>query len=128
MRLLLDTHIAIWAIVGAPELPAKAAEMLEDRDNEIWISSIVPWEIAIKHRNGKFPHSANQMCHGFQVADFKILDVKESHVRMLDGIPLESMHKDPFGRMMVAQAKAEGMVLLTHDSKMVLYQPVALVV
>ncbi|MDT4871003.1 PIN domain protein [compost metagenome] len=124
MKLLLDTHIALWAAAGSPKLPDAARSLMADPHNEVWVSTIVPWEVTIKHSIGKLGISGWQALQAFRDAGYQILDVKEHHVSALHSLELDQDHKDPFDRMLVAQATHEGMILLTADTKMARYAPV----
>lgn len=121
MNLLLDTHILIWALNEDPRLPEKAREMILDKDNAIYYSSVSIWEISIKHaihpENVEFTgKELSQFC---EEAGFLPVEMRDKHVFALetitraDGAP---PHHDPFDRMLVAQAKAENMSFITHDS------------
>jgi PIN domain nuclease of toxin-antitoxin system len=119
LRLLLDTHVLIWALNAPERLTTKAREAIEAEENEVFVSVISPWELAIKGpREGLLlpgdlkKQLANQR--------FELLPVLLSHTD-----PLESMHRhhrDPFDRMLVAQAIAEGLTLVTADRKLRNYQ------
>ena len=126
MNLLLDTHILIWALNEDPRLPEKAREMILDKDNAIYYSSVSIWEISIKHaihpENVEFTgKELSQFC---EEAGFLPVEMRDKHVFALetitraDGAP---PHHDPFDRMLVAQAKAENMSFITHDSLIIPY-------
>lgn len=121
MRILIDTHIAIWAIEDNPRLPQKAREILMDRENEIFFSAASAWEVTIKHQNhpDTFPEDGKSFAGGCEDNGYMALPVMLKHVYAVstltraEGAP---RHKDPFDRMILAQAKAENLMLLTHDS------------
>jgi PIN domain nuclease of toxin-antitoxin system len=124
VRLLLDTHIALWAIADHPALSAKARRLIDDPDNQIVISTATLWEIAIKHalaRGGPndMPISGEQALGYFRDAGFEILDITPAHVTSIEG--LAPLHADPFDRMLVAQAMAVPLRLLTHDQRVGAY-------
>ena len=121
MNLLLDTHILIWALNEDPALSEKAREIILDSDNAIYYSTVSVWEIAIKHAL----HPDNVAFTGKELAGFckeagcLPLEVRDRHVFALETLsrPADApRHNDPFDRMLIAQAKAENMVFLTHDS------------
>ena len=119
MRLLLDTHVLIWALNAPERLATRAREAIEAEENEVFVSVISPWELAIKGaREGLLlPGDLKR-----QLADqrFDLLPVLLRHTD-----PLESMHRhhgDPFDRMLVAQAISEGLTLVTADRKLRDYQ------
>ena len=118
MRLLLDTHIALWAIVGDQRLPTRAADLIVDPSNMIFVSAASIWEITIKHalargRLNDMPVSGQAMlthCHG---AGYFLLAVSAEHAAAVAALP--DLHRDPFDRIIVAQALWEPLRLLTHD-------------
>ncbi len=121
MNLLLDTHILIWALNEDHQLSEKAKELILDPNNIIYYSSISIWEIAIKHaihpENVEF--SGKELAAFCREAGFLPLEMREKHVFYLETIsrPEDApKHNDPFDRMLIAQAKAENMSFLTHDS------------
>jgi PIN domain nuclease of toxin-antitoxin system len=115
VNLLLDTHIALWAIVDSPRLSGVARELILAPRATIWISSASIWEIAIKHglARGDMPVSGQEALGYFRAAGYLFLPVEPEHAAALEGLP--SHHQDPFDRLLIAQALAEPMRLLTHD-------------
>ncbi len=115
MNYLLDTHMAIWAIADSTELPAAARSAVGNLRNEIWVSAASIWEIAIKHakRPEEMPISGSQALAYFAGAGFKLLLIEGHHAAAVDSLP--AVHRDPFDRLLVAQAMVESMTLLTHD-------------
>lgn len=121
MRLLLDTHIALWAIADDARLSATARQLIASPDNEIWISVASLWEIAIKYSLGRgdMPVSSEQSAAYFLEAGYRMLAVRPEHTHALEKLP--PLHADPFDRMLVAQAQTEPLVLLTHDQTIARY-------
>jgi PIN domain nuclease of toxin-antitoxin system len=121
MRLLLDTHVALWAIADSPDMPAEARSRILDAENVIFVSAASIWEIAIKRSIGKrnMPISAREALRYFQESGFFILSVTAEHAAFVETLP--SHHKDPFDRILVAQALLEPLRLLTHDYPMARY-------
>jgi PIN domain nuclease of toxin-antitoxin system len=124
MRLLLDTHIALWAIADHPNLSAKARRLIDDPDNQIVVSAATIWEIAIKHalaRGGPndMPISGEEALGYFRDAGFEVLDISATHTVGVEA--LAPLHTDPFDRMLVAQAMAVPLRLLTHDQRVAAY-------
>jgi PIN domain nuclease of toxin-antitoxin system len=121
MRLLLDTHIALWALADDPRLPPKARESIADEDNHIVVSSASLWEIAIKFalKRGDMPLSAAQALRWFRRAGYTLLDIKPEHTAAVEQLPAH--HADPFDRLLVAQALTEPLRLLTHDPAVARY-------
>lgn len=120
MNILLDTHIAIWALNDDPLLPAKARELIADPDNTIYISAVSVWEIHLKHnrRPENIPFNESLFSEACNKAGYIQLPLYGSHVLALKTInrPESSpAHNDPFDRLLIAQAKAEKMSFLTHD-------------
>ncbi len=120
MNLLLDTHIAIWALNDEPKLSARARELILDPDNIVYYSTVSVWEVLLKHarrpRNITFDEA--DFSEGCQEAGYIPLALADKHilaVRALSRIPGSKEHSDPFGRLLLAQAKVEGMFFLTHD-------------
>lgn len=121
MRLLLDTHIALWAITDSPKLPQKARELLLDPAAEIFVSTASIWEIAIKHSlsRGNMPVSSSEAIRYFSEAGYTLLPVSAIHAAATETLP--PIHGDPFDRMLVAQAMTEPLRLVTHDEMVARY-------
>lgn len=124
MRLLLDTHVALWAITGDRSLSRQAHALITDRNNDIFVSVATLWEIAIKYAlkrrgRGAMRVSAVDARQDFHDAGYALLPVTADHVCGLEALPMH--HSDPFDRLLVAQATTEPMQLLTHDAKLVHY-------
>lgn len=124
MRLLLDTHIALWAVADSQKLPKPARDLILDQRNDIFVSAASLWEIAIKHalkprgRDG-MPINATDARQFFGKAGYHFLAVSAEHACELDALP--KLHKDPFDRMLIAQASVEPMRLVTHDKDLIAY-------
>lgn len=124
VRVLLDTHIAIWAITNNPKLGDEARRMIISAETIPVVSAISIWEIAIKHalgskRGDPMPMSGRQARDLFVRAGYEILPVTAEHAAAVDDLPLH--HADPFDRMLVAQALSEPMHLLTRDARLAEY-------
>ena len=115
MRILLDTHIALWAVTGSRRLKRKARDLILEAD-ELHVSAATLWEIALKHALGRgdMPVSSAQALQAFRDAGYALLAVKPQHAVRVEGLP--SVHSDPFDRLLVAQAQFEPLTLLTSDS------------
>jgi PIN domain nuclease of toxin-antitoxin system len=116
MRLLLDTHMAIWWLSGDVRMPQATRAAVEEAP-EAMISAVSLWELAIKQGTGRL-----DLPSGFVDAlleDFTELAVRSEHVRALRGLP--PIHRDPFDRMLVAQAIVEGSTLVTRDPEIMRY-------
>jgi PIN domain nuclease of toxin-antitoxin system len=128
VKLLLDTHLLLWA-AGLPErLPVEAARLLEDEANTLLFSAASLWEVAIKSGLGRddFRVDARLLRRGLLDNGYEELPILSAHVVMVDTLP--EIHKDPFDRILVAQAQHEGITLLTSDAVVARYPgPVRLV-
>ena len=121
MNFLIDTHIAIWAVSDDPKLSKMAKDILIDEKNEIYYSTASIWEIIIKHmaHPEKVIIDGDTLAQSCEDTGFKVLPVLNRHAFALKDLkyPDDALwHNDPFDRIMIAQAKAEGMKFLTHDS------------
>jgi PIN domain nuclease of toxin-antitoxin system len=115
MRLLLDTHLLLWA-AGRPErLPPAARELLDDAQNVPVFSSASLWEVAIRRGLGRsdFRVDPRVLRRGLLDNGYDELPITGEHAVALDGLP--PMHKDPFDRMLIVQSMVEGITLLTAD-------------
>lgn len=124
MRLLLDTHILLWALVDDAKLPKSARDLIEDPANEIYVSAASVWEIAIKHalaRGSKtdMPISGADAIRYCRAAGYRFLDVSPLHAAGVETLP--TIHADPFDRILVSQALAEPLRLLTADPRVAGY-------
>ncbi len=121
MRLLLDTHVALWALVDSPRLSPTARELVLEPANEVWVSAASVWEIAIKHALGRgdMPVSGDEALAWFRQAGYRLLPIAPEHAAAAGRLP--SHHADPFDRLLVAQALVEPFRLLTADATVALY-------
>ena len=120
MKYLLDTHALLWILSGDDRIPEKIRNILLDTDNQIYYSSISTWEVELKHQKyNSFKLSGSQLCHLCNLHDVLNITVTNKHISKLTSLPTcESVnHKDPFDRMLLAQAISENMILITHDQK-----------
>ncbi|HEU0197513.1 MAG TPA: type II toxin-antitoxin system VapC family toxin [Nevskiaceae bacterium] len=125
MRLLLDTHIPLWAMQGSKHLSVQARSLMKQAD-AIYISSASLWEIAIKAAPGRFDVDSAELAAERDSAGFPPLPVEWRHTTTLRTLP--PLHKDPFDRMLVAQAISEPLRLLTHGRALVPYSDVVTLV
>jgi PIN domain nuclease of toxin-antitoxin system len=121
VRLLLDTQIALWALVGSPRLGDQARALIADPANEIFVSTASIWEIAIKHALGRgdMPVSGTRAAELCALAGYRQLPVTWRHAAGVDALP--PLHADPFDRILVAQAGSEPMRLLSRDANVAGY-------
>jgi PIN domain nuclease of toxin-antitoxin system len=115
MKLLLDTHLLLWAAGEPRKLPAAALALIDDPANELIFSAASLWEIAIKRRLGRndFRVDPRQLRRGLLDNGYLELPITSEHAIAIDGLP--PLHKDPFDRILIAQATIEGITLLTAD-------------
>ena len=119
MSLLLDTHVLLWWLDDHPTLSMKARAAIADGENLVFISAVVIWEIRIKQALGKLQIPKNfRKVLGDQ--PFEMLDITVEHAHAVGDLPAH--HRDPFDRMLVAQAKVEGLTLMTRDTRLKKYK------
>ncbi|SNB73316.1 PIN domain nuclease, a component of toxin-antitoxin system (PIN domain) [Arboricoccus pini] len=121
MKLLLDTHVLLWA-AGRPERLSPAAQgLMDDLANTLLFSSASLWEIAIKHSLGRadFQVDARLLRRGLLDHGYRELPITGEHAVAIESLP--PIHKDPFDRILVAQTMVEGITLLTADSRLAAY-------
>jgi len=121
VNLLLDTHIALWAVTDSPRLSEKARELILSPRAHLWVSAASIWEIAIKHSLGRgdMPVSGEEAVRYFRASGFGSLPVEPEHAAAIETLPPH--HQDPFDRLLAAQALVEPMRLLTHDATLARY-------
>lgn len=121
MRLLLDTHVALWSLVDDDRLPVRARELISRPGNRVAVSAATVWEISIKHGLGRgdMPISGAEAVRWFEEAGFDLLPVTPQHAALVETLP--DHHRDPFDRILVAQAMSEPMGLVTHDGLLACY-------
>lgn len=118
MKVLLDTHILLWAL-GSPErLPEYIIDLVCDEKNEIYVSAVSLWEIAIKHKKApaQMPFSSIQIRNYCQRAGYYFLSMSVESTSTFDKLNFEN-NNDPFDQMLVSQSIANNMTFVTHDSK-----------
>lgn len=116
MKVLLDTVAFLWVVMGSHELSARAAELVAEPDNEVFLSAVSAWEIAVKHRLGRLDLAEPperlvprlREAHGI-----RDLPLDETSALQVERLP--EHHRDPFDRMLVCQAIVGGLVILTPD-------------
>lgn len=123
MRLLLDTNALLWALTNGPRIEPVRELLLAD-ENEVFVSTVSWWEIAIKTRIGKLVASLPELRATVQESGFLELPLLGSHAEMLATLP--RYHNDPFDHMLVAQAMAEPMRLITGDEVLARYTPLVM--
>jgi PIN domain nuclease of toxin-antitoxin system len=122
MKVMLDTHTFLWFVLDDPQLSASAKTLIEDPASDVLISPASFWEIAIKVRLGKLDLRSSYddfMHRGIVGNDFAILPIEPKHTSLLTTLPLH--HKDPFDRLLVAQAKVENIAIVSADDALDAY-------
>jgi PIN domain nuclease of toxin-antitoxin system len=127
MNILLDTHVALWALTDHPKLSKEARGFITDPDNTIYYSAVSAWEVLLKHDSPKnnltlTPEEFIAYCED---AGFIELNMKPKHIvtaSKLDTSGVDKRHSDPFDRLLLSQAKSENFTFLTHDEKIPLYK------
>ena len=128
MKYLIDTHLLLWAAHEPEKLSSKAVALMANPEHELLFSAASIWEIAIKNGLGRddFKVDARLLRRGLLDNDYTELPITSAHAVFVESLPL--IHKDPFDRILVAQATAEGITLLTADSTVARYPgPIELV-
>jgi PIN domain nuclease of toxin-antitoxin system len=118
---LLDTHVIIWLIENSSKIPLKIKEIVELSQNNIYISSISLWEIAIKMNSGKLDlkFTFDELTASIKNSEFEILQIEDEYLSRLALLPL--IHKDPFDRLLISSALAEELTIITIDDNIQKY-------
>ena len=124
MRLILDTNVALWTITDSPKLSKPVRALMLDPDNEVAVSVVSTWEIAIKRaRRGerKMPVTAPEAEASFEKSGYALLSINARHAAAVETLP--EIHLDPFDRSLVAQAITETLRIVTTDKILARYDP-----
>ena len=127
MRVLVDTHTFLWALLKDHRLSATAKQVLTSKEHELYFSLVSLWEIAVKMKIGKLNTVGSSVTYiRDEMAEYgmELLPIRYEHILQLERLPLH--HSEPFDRLLIAQAVAESLPILTHDEKLPLY-PVKLI-
>lgn len=121
MKLLLDTHLLLWAAGEPGRLPADAAAWIDDPSNDVAFSAASIWEVTIKRqlRRGDFRIDPKALRRGLLDNGYLELSITGAHALAVEGLP--NIHADPFDRILIAQAIVEGLTLLTSDALLARY-------
>jgi PIN domain nuclease of toxin-antitoxin system len=109
---LLDTHVLLWWLADAKELPEGARRLISDPDHILYVSAASIWEMRIKQRTGKLELPAD-FASALAGYSFEELPITHAHAHAVEKLPLH--HRDPFDRMLIAQAKCEALIVVTRD-------------
>lgn len=116
MRVLLDTHALIWAVTGDKKLSRAALATLESFDNDVFVSAASAWEISTKHRIGRLPEAGiivGNVSGILEQLGFRALPISIEHAERAGSLSGE--HRDPFDRILIAQAQAENLSLVSNE-------------
>lgn len=122
MQYLLDTHILLWVVQNHPRLNDTVKDIIIDQNNAIFFSVASIWEVAIKYKNGGDILEPNLFYQTLLKNKFAQLNINANHTLLIKDLPL--IHKDPFDRILIAQAKIENLILMTVDDKIRQYDGV----
>ncbi|MBI2376195.1 MAG: type II toxin-antitoxin system VapC family toxin [Deltaproteobacteria bacterium] len=119
MKLLLDTHVFLWWRADSPKLKAKVRNAIAAGDNEVFISGAVAWEIVIKRALGRLEFDGSVGAAATEEG-FAPLPITLAHADEVARLP--DLHRDPFDRLLIAQARREGLTLVSHDKNIQAYE------
>lgn len=125
MKYLLDTHVFLWSFLDTKRIKPKTLRLISDVENEIFVSPISFWEIAIKHQAKKFNLEGINVLHLPHIADeynFTILNPEPYDYISIGQIPQKENHHDPFDRMLIQQAIRNNLVLISNDERFPQYE------
>ena len=121
MKILLDTHVIIWALTNDPQLSGQARSLICDPENMVIVSTVSLWEIAMKNQKSPrlCPYREDEVLDYCVKAGYQVMAIRPGHVLELRSLRIKPdrilMNHDPFDRLLIAQAKSEGCRLLSHD-------------
>lgn len=118
MRLLLDTHVLLWALADDARLLPSARDRIADGRSSVFVSAVSAWEITIKRALGKL-RVPDDLVEQLRMARFEDLDITIEHALAVADLP--DHHRDPFDRLLVAQARVDGLTIVTHDPQVQQY-------
>ena len=118
-RCLLDTHTLLWWLADSPQLGERCRKIMSDRRNQVFVSAATTWEISIRMALGKL-EAPEDMDSAVDDEGFTKLPISLYHGQLAGQLP--PLHRDPFDRMLIAQAQAEGLILITADENIAQYK------
>ena len=131
MRLLLDTHILLWVLEGDPQLSTKAASLIRNKANDVFVSVASLIEVAIKVKIGKLnaQRTPSEIAEEVsRVLAIQLLPILPTHLDAYQSIPLYEDHRDPFDRLLIATALSENCILISDDNKFERYSTIVSVI
>ena len=120
-RLLLDTHLVLWWLMGDPRLPEPAVERVQAAEAEVFVSQASLWEMAIKVSIGRLQVDLQELERQVPLQGFRWLPIHNSHLLAVAQLEAGGDHRDPFDRLLVCQSRTEPMLLLTADRQLERY-------
>lgn len=123
MRVLLDTHLAIWWLTRSERFSTPTRELIQDKADIAFISRASLWEMAVKISVGKLRLDLRRFVQMAEATGFAWLDIRNEHILEVLDLPLFDDHKDPFDRLLVAQSLVEPLILLSADKSLSRYGP-----
>ncbi|MGE9267421.1 MAG: type II toxin-antitoxin system VapC family toxin [Verrucomicrobiales bacterium] len=119
MEILIDSHVVVWWLSAPEKLTAQAREQIANPANRVWVSAASVWELGLKVGKGKL-RMPRDFARFLWNGGFEELPISSRHAEVALGLP--PLHADPFDRMLIAQAQAEGLVLMTRDHLIARYE------
>ena len=121
MRLLLDTHIMFWWLRDSPRLAARTKALIANPQAEVLVSVASFWEMSVKARLGKAPEAGSRLFAESLSGGLRVVELQVRHLETIEAFAFRPEHKDPFDHLILAQAVAEGAMLVTGDRKLLAY-------
>ena len=130
MNLLLDTHALIWYLEADTRLSLKARHIIEDSDNQVFVSLVTFYEMVIKIKIGKLPthKKLSDFIKGTKKSLITIIPINEAQIIEYEQVPFYENHRDPFDRLLVATAISENLAVVTIDEKFDLYKDIITII
>jgi len=125
MKYLLDTHVLLWSLLDTRKLSKRVSETLENRKNEIYVSTVTFWEVALKSSIGKLEFenlNIDKIPSYVEKTGYKTIELGQMEAIEFGRLPLKERHKDPFDRILIWQAISRKMILLSKDERMKEYE------
>ncbi|MEO6760864.1 MAG: type II toxin-antitoxin system VapC family toxin [Candidatus Saccharimonadales bacterium] len=113
-RVLLDSHVFLWALEQPHKIGAKTTQLITEADS-VYVSVVSLWELELQHAAGKFPYTTTKLVEGIKQSGFKLMKLEPSHIQEYGRVKLP--HKDPFDTLLVAQSQAEDCLFITADKQ-----------
>jgi len=121
MKLLLDTHVAIWWEANHPKLSQRARDLISNASDDVLVSRCSLWEMAVKVNLGRLKMDLGRFVQRIELTGFQWLGIETDHILAYVSLPTFSDHEDPFDRLLVAQSLTEPLILVTADAHLARY-------